>query len=204
LKQVDLLVLPASGSAPESLDALLQTAGALFGHEHVQVPAGAVLEPRHRYRLALAAPGASEGASFRLAIPAAGNWALFAEHAPAEFGLHLHGARPLQQREFGSHHHDLTIGSIGLTDERPLDPNKVNDWLSYLLQSRGADILRMKGVLNLKDESRRFVFHGVHMVFDGQLERPWGDGARRSSRLVFIGRSLDHHELEAGLQSCVA
>ena len=53
-------------------------------------------------------------------------------------------------------------------------PSKVNDWLSYLLQSRGADILRMKGVLNFKGEARRYVFHGVHMVFDGQLERPWG------------------------------
>jgi G3E family GTPase len=87
---------------------------------------------------------------------------------------------------------------------RPLDPVKVNDWLSYLLQSRGQDILRMKGVLSLKGESRRYVFHGVHMVYDGQLERPWpGSGARRS-RLVFIGRDLDRGELEAGFESCIA
>ncbi|HEY3730516.1 MAG TPA: GTP-binding protein [Steroidobacteraceae bacterium] len=204
LKQVDVVLLAASGSTPESLDALLAAGGSLFGHDPVAVQAGAMLEPQHRYRLLLAAVDSDPGASFRLAIPAAGNWVLFAEHAPAEFGLHLHGARPLQQRAFGSHHHDLTVGSIGLTDERPLDPNKVNDWLSYLLQSRGADILRMKGVLNLKDESRRFVFHGVHMVFDGQLERPWADTAPRRSRLVFIGRSLDRHELEAGLESCIA
>jgi G3E family GTPase len=84
-----------------------------------------------------------------------------------------------------------------------LDPNKVNDWLSYLLQSRGADILRMKGVLNFKDEARRYVFHGVHMIFDGQLERPW-TSAPRTNRLVFIGRKLDRHEFEAGFESCVA
>ena len=72
------------------------------------------------------------------------------------------------------------------------------------LQSRGADILRMKGVLNLKGESRRFVFHGVHMMFDGQLERPWNADSPRLSRLVFIGRNLDRHELEAGFESCVA
>jgi G3E family GTPase len=41
------------------------------------------------------------------------------------------------------------------------------------------------------------------MVFDGQLERPWGTGERRS-RLVFIGRDLDRKELEAGFESCVA
>jgi G3E family GTPase len=60
----------------------------------------------------------------------------------------------------------------------------------------------MKGVLNLKGEARRYVFHGVHMVYDGRLERAWGSARR--SRLVFIGRHLDRGELEAGLQSCVA
>ena len=62
----------------------------------------------------------------------------------------------------------------------------------------------MKGVLNLKGEPRRYVFHGVHMVFDGQLERPWPADAARRSRLVFIGRNLDRGELEAGLESCIA
>jgi G3E family GTPase len=76
--------------------------------------------------------------------------------------------------------------------------------VSYLLQSRGADILRMKGVLNLKGEPRRYVFHGVHMVFDGRLERPWSAATARRSRLVFIGRNLDRQELEAGFESCVA
>jgi G3E family GTPase len=42
------------------------------------------------------------------------------------------------------------------------------------------------------------------MTFDGQLERPWAAGAQRSSRLVFIGRNLDRHELEAGLEGCIA
>ena len=160
---------------------------------------GALLGARQRHRLQL-----QHGAQFLIEIGAAGCWTLFSEHAPLEFGLQLHGAAPLQQREFGSHHHDLAIGSIGLTDVRALDPNKVNDWLSYLLQSRGPDILRMKGVLNLKGENRRYVFHGVHMVFDGQLERPWGAEAARRSRLVFIGRNLDRTELEAGFESCVA
>ncbi len=61
----------------------------------------------------------------------------------------------------------------------------------------------MKGVLNFRDEPRRYVFHGVHMVFDGQLERPWGT-AERCNRLVFIGRNLDRGELEAGFESCIA
>ncbi|HEV7432237.1 MAG TPA: GTP-binding protein, partial [Steroidobacteraceae bacterium] len=106
-------------------------------------------------------------------------------------------------RTFGSHHHETTLTSVGISDARALHPDKVNDWLSYLLQTRGPDILRMKGVLSFRDEPRRYVFHGVHMVFDGQLERPWGT-AERINRLVFIGRNLDRQELEAGFESCVA
>jgi len=128
---------------------------------------------------------------------------VYTEHAPQEFGWRLQGAAPVAEREFGSHHHDSNIGSIGISDARPLDPGKVNDWLSYLLQSRGADILRMKGVLSFNGEARRYVFHGVHMIFDGQLERPWGSAAR-VNRLVFIGRKLDRAELEAGFESCIA
>ena len=58
-------------------------------------------------------------------------------------------------------------------------------------------------VINLQGEDRRYVFHGVHMMFDGRLERPWGK-TERGNTLVFIGRDLDRAELEAGLHSCFA
>ena len=199
LAQVDLALLPAPDASAASIDALLERATALFESVPVAAVPGTALAAGRRYRLQL-----QPGAQFQLELGAAAAWVLFTEHAPVEFGLRLPGATPLQQREFGSHHHDLAVGSIGLTDARALDPNKVNDWLSYLLQSRGADILRMKGVLNLKGENRRYVFHGVHMVFDGQLERVWNADAPRRSRLVFIGRNLDRAEFEAGFESCVA
>jgi G3E family GTPase len=140
---------------------------------------------------------------FQLALPEPGHWVLFTEHAPAEFGLHLQGQAPVLEREYGSHHHEQGIASIGIDDLRELDSGKVNDWLGYLLQSRGQDIMRMKGILNIKGAAERYVFHGVHMIFDGRLEQPWGK-QRRGNKLVFIGRNLDRHELEAGFESCVA
>jgi G3E family GTPase len=199
LAQVDLVLLPAPDASAASIDALLERATVLFESEPVAAAPGTALAAGRRYRLQL-----QPDAQFQLELGAAAAWVLFTEHAPVEFGLRLAGATPMQQREFGSHHHDLAVGSIGLSDARALDPNKVNDWLSYLLQSRGADILRMKGVLNLKGENRRYVFHGVHMVFDGQLERAWNADTPRRSRLVFIGRNLDRAEFEAGFESCVA
>ena len=98
---------------------------------------------------------------------------------------------------------DESITSIGISDSRTLDGRKVDEWLNYLMQSQGQDIFRMKGVLNLKDEDRRYVFHGVHMMFDGKMERLWGAAPRLNS-LVFIGRKLDRQEIEAGFESCVA
>jgi G3E family GTPase len=61
----------------------------------------------------------------------------------------------------------------------------------------------MKGVLSLKGDERRYIFHGVHMMFDGRPDRPWGE-TPRASQLVFIGHKLDREELMTGFQSCIA
>jgi G3E family GTPase len=197
LEHVNLLLLPTGSVSDPSIDSQVDTAVELFGHEAKDSASHARLGLKELTRIAVTGHA-------HYHIEYTGNLMLFCEHAPEEFGLHLDGAKLLEERHFGSHHHDADIGSIGLEDARPLNAEKLNDWLSYLLQSRGQDILRMKGVLNIKDEPRRYVFHGVHMVYDGQLERPWPAGAARRSRLVFIGRNLDRNELEAGLESCIA
>jgi G3E family GTPase len=198
LHEVGIVVLPAATAGASAIESLLDVASAQFGQSAESLAAGGTLLPGRHVRLQL-----GHQADFRLQLPAEGDWVIFCEHAPAEFGFALPGARPAAEREFGSHHHEAEISSIGIEDVRALDPDKVNEWLSYLLQSRGQDILRMKGVLNFKGEPRRYVFHGVHMIFDGRLERPW-NGGPRGNRLVFIGRGLDRQELEAGFESCVA
>jgi G3E family GTPase len=195
-----LVVLPASAATAEGLAQQVEPAVRAFAAEAHPVDCEGQLEPGpglHRIDVA------HDGTHFTLKVARAGAYAIFCEHAPAEFNLRLQGRMPAAERAFASHHHDEEIGSIGLSDPRPLDPVKLNDWFSYLLQSRGADIFRMKGVISLRGEARRYVFHGVHMMFDGRLERPWGEGPRRNT-LVFIGRNLDRQELEAGLESCIA
>jgi G3E family GTPase len=198
LQQVSLVALQAMSADAAGLEALLGIASEVFSSAPLQLPSGAELPPGRLCRVPVQHAG-----EFHLTLPEAGHWVLFTEHAAAEFGLHVHGHTPALEREFGSHHHEQGVTSIGIDDARALDPDKVNDWLSYLLQSRGQDIMRMKGILNFKGEARRYVFHGVHMVFDGKLEQPWGQRAR-GNKLVFIGRSLDRHELEAGFESCIA
>jgi G3E family GTPase len=61
----------------------------------------------------------------------------------------------------------------------------------------------MKGVLSMKGNPERFVFQGVHMLFDGRPDRPWGDEPRRN-KLIFIGRKLDRELLTRGFRECLA
>ena len=93
--------------------------------------------------------------------------------------------------------------SVGIVLEGDLDYKKLNKWMSELLQSKGQDIFRMKGVLSIKGDPQRFVFQGVHMLFDGRPDRPWGK-TPRSNKLIFIGRNLIREELTNGFKSCLA
>ncbi|HEY4277028.1 MAG TPA: GTP-binding protein [Conexibacter sp.] len=101
------------------------------------------------------------------------------------------------------HEHDETVTSVGIDLPGDLDSAKLNAWLSELLQTQGPDIFRMKGVLAIDGQQERFVFQGVHMLFDGQADRPWNGDPRRN-QLVFIGRNLDRHALTEGFRACLA
>lgn len=71
-----------------------------------------------------------------------------------------------------AHEHDETVTSIALVEPGAVDGEKVNEWLGELLQTQGTDIFRMKGILNIAGETNRFVFQGVHMLFNGLPDRP--------------------------------
>ena len=100
------------------------------------------------------------------------------------------------------HEHDDEVGSIAIEIDGDCDPDRLNAWLSRLLGERGVDIFRMKGFISVAGESRRFVFQGVHMLFDGQPDREWGDAPRRN-QLVFIGRNLDGQSMREGFEACL-
>ena len=100
--------------------------------------------------------------------------------------------------------HDDDIRGVSMRLDRPVDANKITRWLNELLQAQGPDILRAKGILDVKGEDRRLVFQAVHMILEGDLQRPWRDGDARHSRMVFIGRNLDEAKLKAGFEACVA
>ena len=105
------------------------------------------------------------------------------------------------------HEHDQRVTSISSRFDGELNVNKLSRWVSALMQEKGEDLFRYKGVLAVKGTDEKFVFQGVHMLFGGDFSRDiglWKDGETRECRFVFIGRDLNHEDLEKGLLECKA
>jgi G3E family GTPase len=117
-------------------------------------------------------------------------------------GAHVHDEHC--EHEHHDHRHDSAIGTVALQSERPMDGERIGAWLNALVASKGADILRSKGIIDVAGDERRLVFQSVHMLLEGDFQRPWRPGETRSSRLVFIGRHLDRALLAAGFARCAA
>lgn len=101
------------------------------------------------------------------------------------------------------HEHDDSVKSVALVEGGALNPDRLNSWLSHLIQTQGPKIFRMKGILNIDGQDRRFVFQGVHMLFDGQPDRLWKPQETRKNELVLIGRDLDAEQLREDFRACL-
>jgi G3E family GTPase len=102
------------------------------------------------------------------------------------------------------HYHDEDMQSVALKSDKPLNPDKFFPWVQDLVAKDGPSILRSKGILAFKDDPERFVFQGVHMILDGDHQRPWRAGEKRESRIVFIGRNLPEDRIREGFAACAA
>ena len=99
------------------------------------------------------------------------------------------------------HEHSDDIGSMSFEATRPIDPERFNQWIGTLLQEKGQDLLRTKGILAYPNEPRRFAFQAVHMIADGDFIGAWPEGDRHS-KIVFIGRNLNRPQLRRGFEAC--
>lgn len=155
----------------------------------------------------------SEGKkSFDFSLEAPMNVGLFTQHTAEEFDIKMFKrdadgmlselSLEAERTWVAQHEHDDEVGSFAIERDGDVDINSLNTWLSKLLAEKGIDIFRMKGFISIAGDPRRFVFQGVHMLFDSQPEREWGDRARRN-QLVFIGRNLDESEIREGFDACL-
>ncbi|MGF7158180.1 CobW family GTP-binding protein [Bartonella heixiaziensis] len=124
----------------------------------------------------------------------------FLDHQHAD-----HVCGPDCNHDHAHHHkstiHDITITSVSLKTGA-LQPEKFFPWIQQITQQQGPDILRLKGIIAFQGDDDRYVIQGIHMILEGQHQRPWREDEKRESRLVFIGRTLDAEKLRTGFENC--
>jgi len=122
---------------------------------------------------------------------------------PAErIAAWLHGNdahHPHHDHHHGHSHHDATIVSVLLTHDRPVPWPALSRWLDSLLSLRGAQVMRLKGLVNLEGEERPVVLQVVHHVVHGREHLPAWPGPQQTN-LVVIHDGLP----EAGLRQSFA
>lgn len=101
------------------------------------------------------------------------------------------------------HEHDQAVGSFVLREQRPIDMNRFMLWLTPLLQERGEDIYRSKGIFHAQGFRERMIFQSVRMLTSMQPDRAWNADEQRVTEYVVIGRNLDREEFAEGFASCV-
>jgi len=103
----------------------------------------------------------------------------------------------------GHSNHEKCISSVSAKFEGELHVNKLQRFISELIQTKGEDLYRYKGVLAVKGKDNKFVFQGVHMLFNcGFNVSTWQEDEVRECRFVFIGKHLDKQALKEGIMSC--
>lgn len=112
------------------------------------------------------------------------------------------------QDDHGHHHpvadiHDTSVQSISLR-AGPLVPDRFFPWIQKTTQIEGPNILRLKGIIAFDDDEERYVVQGIHMIVEGDHQRPWKPDEKRESRIVFIGRDLDPEKLKRTFEACQA
>ncbi|XP_058751408.1 uncharacterized protein LOC131624482 [Vicia villosa] len=101
------------------------------------------------------------------------------------------------------HVHDSAVTSVSIVAEGTLDRDEVEDWLERLVEEKGEDLYRMKGVLSVDGSEQRYVFQGVHSMLDDSPGKTWEPNEKRINKLVFIGRNLDETALRKGFKGCL-
>lgn len=131
---------------------------------------------------------------------------LRSSHARVDVGSILGIGAFREQKRFAlgedflhSHSHDPTLESESFVFERPFVRERFDAFLKNLLEQKGDDLFRLKGILAFAGDDRRQVLQAVHRIVDLRPADAWGEDPR-ASKLVFIGRGLNRAALLQSLE----
>lgn len=126
-------------------------------------------------------------------------------HESHEGHSHSHGhGEDCKECDHSSHkRHDYRVSSVGIQRDKEVQKDKLDSFISWLVQTKGPDLYRSKGVLAVHGMPQKFVFHAVHMQFSGRQHEAWGPDEKRQCKMVFIGKNLDREDLNKKFDECL-
>jgi len=201
--ELDVVVMPVKSLDEKDLTAARDAAVLVFSDWESRLKNGDTVLPGATLNRLLLTGG---NGKFSLKIADPGHYLVFEScgHDPLHISVAGEISKPVWQRDYhAAHEHNDAVTSVGITAPGDLDGKKLNEWISGLLRTKGADIYRMKGVLAVKGTTKRLVFQGVHMLFDAQFDREWAKDEPRQNTLVFIGKNLDRLALTEAFKACL-
>lgn len=205
---MDLLWMRLPAEATELAEKPRHAAIVRFSEDPELRKPGTFLKMNEVLNQLVLAHGGASSSHYRFKAPKPGRYALLTQHLPEEFNLTVTQdgveVAPLAGFEYAaSHEHDDTVTSVGIDLVGDVNQAKFNAWMSQLLQTQGPNIFRMKGIIAMQGSASRFVFQGVHMLFDATEDRPWRPDEPRRNQLVFIGRELNRQALNESFRRCL-
>eukprot|EP00440_Ansanella_granifera_P013541 gb/GFBE01014711.1/.p1 GENE.gb/GFBE01014711.1/~~gb/GFBE01014711.1/.p1 ORF type:complete len:521 (+),score=158.43 gb/GFBE01014711.1/:1-1563(+) len=107
---------------------------------------------------------------------------------------HGHGHKDADGHVSKKSRHDSRVNSMACVREGEILPQKLGAFMQKLgqLPKEKGVIFRIKGILAVKDHPFKHVFHAVMDVSDEDDAEPWGPNEKKVSKMVFIGKGLDH------------
>jgi len=149
-----------------------------------------------KQRLAAINPGAPVIAAVRGAIAPSvlfdcGFYDVASKHPDVGAWLAHESVDAAGEHAHPSHQHSATITSFCIVREEPLCAATLPLLLSALAENCGVDLLRMKGIVRVREAPERpAVIHGVQHVYHAPVWLPRWPSADRRTRMVFIGRGI--------------
>jgi G3E family GTPase len=197
-----MLILYANDGSEAAISSTIEGARAIFrqGFFRMELSPQADVSPLLMYDI----PEGLLEVKATINLPETGHYLFFLEENPHHFGLWQGEEKQISLRteQYGPAHQHESVQSVALTFEGTLDGEKVDDWLTALLQTRGDDIFRTKGILSVAHSGQKIIVQAVHRQLNSRYGADWGQQARQNA-IVFIGRNLDKQVLEEGLKACL-
>jgi G3E family GTPase len=179
----DLIIISKEDlSTPAEVGALVESLSALNGHAAFRHSVMGDIEPSELVGLGLGSSRAGPGTLRFLgeldATPAA---------TTRDGGAYLAGRLPSR--------HDPSIRTLSLRFDKPFDWTSFAAALDLLIGLRGADLLRLKGIVNVEGEP--VVVQGVQHIMHPAVKLDRWPSDDRQSRLVFITRRIEEQTIRA-------